>query len=281
MAHDEQREVVHPGAAQRAQGGAAHAAFVLGTDALDEVRTFEQLACFQPVDELVEDGLDLHEHERVEVRQQAVDGAHAVGSGHDGHGVVLLGEGHARIGAGSGEGIDAGDDLHLHARIEPLHGAGQMAKGGVGAGIALDEEEHVQPRCEPGQHGVGGLEPGACELFAVVRHGKQQQAVGVGGRQAGAGDDVERIARRLAAAGRVHPGAVAALERRPGSAGDEARIARAERHTDEPAQGLAGSAGRQRRSCCGRRRCGEGHVWGSSREAHTIQTGFSAAMRCM
>lgn len=58
--------------------------------------------------------------------------------------------------------------------------AREVAEGGVGGGIALDQEQHLAPGLQPGQHGLRGLQPGARQLLAVVGHGKQQRRVRFG-----------------------------------------------------------------------------------------------------
>jgi hypothetical protein len=154
-------------------------------------------------------------------------------------GVVLLGERFAHIGAGRGERIDSCDGAHRHPLVQPAQGAREVAEGGVGGGIALDQEQHVAPGLQPGQHGLRGLQPGARQLLAVVRHGKQQRRVRRQ-RQPGAHHDVQRIAGRLGAAHRVDPDGVAALQRGPGRAGDQAGVARAQRDAVQGAHARGG-----------------------------------------
>ena len=214
--------------AQSQQGAARQRPLAGRAHALDEMGRLQQAALLKPVEQLVHQRLDFHQHQRVELRQQPVHGGHAVGGRDDGHGVVLLGQRHARVRAGGREGVHAGQRLHGNARIQPAHGARQVAKGGVGAGVALHQKEHVAPGLQPGQHGLRGAQPGAGELFAVVRHGKQQRGGIRRRRQLRALKNAQRVAGRFGAAGRIHPGRVRALQLRPGRAGDQPRITGAE-----------------------------------------------------
>ena len=282
--HDHEREVADLGAAQGGQVHAVHAAFVRRTHALDELGVGQQLAQGQPVDQVVHQRLDLHEHQGVKVGEQTVHRAHAVGGGHDGNGVVLFGQGHAAGGAGGSKGVHTCNHRHVNARIQRLHGAGQVAKGGVGAGVALHQKQHVLPRQQPGQHRLCGAHPGAGQLVAVVRHGEQQRLVLCGRRKPGTLHDVKRIAGRFGAARGVSPHGIGALQLRPRCAGNEARVAGAEGDADEAAQcrgilkhGLAHAAS----PCAVCTADAAGIALPSPRCAHTIHTGFSAAMRCM
>ena len=80
--------------------------------ALDKDAAREQVALLQPVDKLIKQGLDFHQHQRVKVGQQAIYGGYAIGCGDDGDGVVLLGQRHAGVGGGSGKGINTSHVLH-------------------------------------------------------------------------------------------------------------------------------------------------------------------------
>ena len=85
------------------------------------MRAGQQVARLQPVQQVLDQRLDLHQHQGVEVGQQPVDRAHAVGRRHDGHCVVLLGERFAHIRAGRGARLGARDGAHRHPLVQPAH----------------------------------------------------------------------------------------------------------------------------------------------------------------
>ena len=139
-------------------------------------------------------------------------------------------------GAGGVEGGDAGNDVDVGAGIELAQHSGQVAKAGIGGGIALDEKQHVLPGCQQRLHRFSGLEPVAGEFFDIVRHGKQQRLVRSGQRQPGPQGDVQRIAFLAQAAHRVGPDRIGALQQGPGPAGDKAGVAGTQRNAEQAAR---------------------------------------------
>ena len=247
-AHDHQRQIADLFAPQLAQRLATDDAFAFHAGLFDEMGIDQQMATVQPVDDVVELWLDFHQHQRVELRQQPVEHRHTIGSGHHGNGVILFtqrGAGHRR---GTGIGIDAGNDRRFDACIHTAHGACQMAEGGIGAGIAFHQKQHVLAGLQPGQHGVGSLEPGTTQLLGVVGHRKHDGLDMGDGFDAGPLHDAMGVAIALAAAHRIDPAGVAALQLRPGRTGDQVRIAGAEGNANEFAGGglHGGSVGRKR-----------------------------------
>jgi hypothetical protein len=112
-----------------------------------------------------------------------------------------------------------------------------MAEGGIRTGIAFHQKQHVLAGLQPGQHGVGSLEPGATQFFGVVGHRKHDGLDTGDGFDAGPLHDAMGIAIALAAAHRIDPAGIATLQLRPGRAGDQVRIAGAERNANEFAGG--------------------------------------------
>ena len=95
-----------------------------------------------------------------------------------------------------------------------------MAEGGVGAGIALNQKQHVAPALQPRQHGVGGFCPSQSQFAAIVRHGEKQLLVLCGRLKARALGNAKGVAGRFATARGVNPNGIAPLQLRPGCAGD-------------------------------------------------------------
>ena len=236
-AHDHQRQVADLFAAQLAQRLAADHTLAFHPGLFDEMGIDQQMAAVQPVDDVVELRLDFHQHQRVELRQKAVEHRHAIGGRHHGNGVILFPQGGAGHRRRAGIGVDAGDDRRFDAFIHAAHGTGQMAEGGIGAGIAFHQKQYVLASLQPGQDGIGRPEPGAAQFFGVVGHGKHDGLDMGHGLDAGTLHDAMGVAVALAAAHRIDPAGVATLQLCPGRAGDQVRIAGAERNANEFAGG--------------------------------------------
>ena len=247
-AHDHQRQITDLFAPQLAQRLATDDALAFHAGLFDEMGIDQQMATVQPVDDVVELWLDFHQHQRVELRQQPVEHRHTIGSGHHGNGVILFtqrGTGHRRR---AGIGIDTGDDRRFDAFIHAAHGACQVAEGGIGTGIAFHQKQHILTRQQPGQDGIGCLEPGTPQFFGVVGHRKHDGLDMGDGFDAGPLHDAMGVAIALAAAHRIDPAGIATLQLCPGRTGDQVRIAGAEGNANEFAGGglHGGSVGRKR-----------------------------------
>ena len=198
----------------------------------------QQAVLHQPVDQLVQHGLHFHQHQRVEVVQQPRQHAHAIGGRHHRHGVVLLGQRLAHHRPGGREGIDARDDRRRDALVQALHGTGQVAEGGIGAGVTFHQKEHVLPRLQPRQHGLRRLQPRLAQLLGIVGHGKDKRLMVSHRLDAGPPDNAEGVAFAVAASHRIDPAGVAPLQFGPGSAGDHHRITGAEGNADQAAKSV-------------------------------------------
>ena len=107
-----------------------------------------------------------------------------------------------------------------------------MAESGEGRGIAFDQKHEIAPFGEQVHGLLRRTQPGLGEDFRVTGHGEDQRD-GVGRRgQAAAFDNGQRVGRLLGFFHRIEP-ARARLEHTPGTAGDEFRVAGAERGTDQ------------------------------------------------
>jgi hypothetical protein len=123
-------------------GEVAHDALVGRADLLDEAAGGQQVAALEQFDDFVEQRLHLQQHQGVELVEQVVDDRRRRRRGSPRRSRPPR-PACAGRGRGGGEGTDAGDRLHLDLRRQFAHDAGEVAEGGEGRGVALDQEHQV------------------------------------------------------------------------------------------------------------------------------------------
>ena len=171
-----------------------------------------------------------------------IDDRRAIGRRDDRQRFVLFGQRQFGARRRCGEGRDAGNGLDDDPGRQLANDARQMAEGGEGRGVALDQEDEIASFGEQRHRRLGRAQPGLGENFRIARH-REDKRHGVGRRgQSAAFDDGQRIGRLLGLLHRVEP-TRARLERGPGAAGNEFGIAGAERGADQFAVALRFSHG--------------------------------------